>query len=400
METKKSVVDLLLSLSIKNTDFADAVKEKDGVVVLVTLFINSDDFDLKSKITNLILLLSLSRQSGVATQTLMNEINILSLVNLFMEKDFKIIMQTFSGLKLMEKTLKEKSGSSSQFSLSMSLTAATLFLENIASLVDPSSKLLTDGQKADILANFTQFVLTGAINQAAADAAKDFDKALVPAFSLAFQKFVKAVKGCKTNDHSLLDIVSIHILQLVEEDKLITFGLMHLKDNLNFINMWLGGCKKYKLLYKASVDGFAGSTFHSKCDNKGATVTIITCTKDFVFGGYAAVAWNGDSYNTADSSKQSFLFSLRNPHDTPPKKFPLKDSSSAIHSNGAYGPIFGAYPQGYDILCHTGMSSNENYTNIGTSYDPTPFVHDGDGKTALTGEFKFTAKEVEVYQVQ
>ena len=32
---------------------------------------------------------------------------------------------------------------------------------------------------------------------------------------------------------------------------------------------------QFSLLYRASVDGFAASSFHSKCDNKGKTLTIV-----------------------------------------------------------------------------------------------------------------------------
>jgi hypothetical protein len=48
---------------------------------------------------------------------------------------------------------------------------------------------------------------------------------------------------------------------------------------------------KLELLYRASRDGWQGQDFHSRCDNKGATVTVIECTGGFVFGGYADVSW-------------------------------------------------------------------------------------------------------------
>ena len=33
---------------------------------------------------------------------------------------------------------------------------------------------------------------------------------------------------------------------------------------------------KFILLYKASTDGFEPENFHKKCDNKGATLTILS----------------------------------------------------------------------------------------------------------------------------
>ena len=47
----------------------------------------------------------------------------------------------------------------------------------------------------------------------------------------------------------------------------------------------------WKQCWRASVDGWAGSTFHSGCDNKGPTVTIIKVGQ-YIFGGYASVSWS------------------------------------------------------------------------------------------------------------
>jgi len=55
---------------------------------------------------------------------------------------------------------------------------------------------------------------------------------------------------------------------------------------------------KLELLYRASRDGWRGQDFHSRCDNKGATVTVIKCTGGFVFGGYADRPWHYDGYST------------------------------------------------------------------------------------------------------
>jgi hypothetical protein len=42
-----------------------------------------------------------------------------------------------------------------------------------------------------------------------------------------------------------------------------------------------------ELLYKGSRDGFNASSFHAKCDHKGATLTVAKSKKyKRVFGGY------------------------------------------------------------------------------------------------------------------
>ena len=44
------------------------------------------------------------------------------------------------------------------------------------------------------------------------------------------------------------------------------------------------------LLFRASRDGFATQTFHSKCDNKGPTVTIVKSGAN-IFGGFTEISW-------------------------------------------------------------------------------------------------------------
>jgi len=47
--------------------------------------------------------------------------------------------------------------------------------------------------------------------------------------------------------------------------------------------------------WHATTDGWASTTFHSNCDGKGPTVTIIQ-VNDHIFGGYADVSWNSGNY--------------------------------------------------------------------------------------------------------
>ena len=50
---------------------------------------------------------------------------------------------------------------------------------------------------------------------------------------------------------------------------------------------------KWKRCWRASVDGWKASTFHSGCDNKGPTVTIIRVGGKYIFGGYTNLSWVG-----------------------------------------------------------------------------------------------------------
>ena len=49
---------------------------------------------------------------------------------------------------------------------------------------------------------------------------------------------------------------------------------------------------KFVRCWHAKTDGWAASTFHRQCDNKGPTVTIIK-VNNYIFGGYTDVSWSG-----------------------------------------------------------------------------------------------------------
>ena len=66
---------------------------------------------------------------------------------------------------------------------------------------------------------------------------------------------------------------------------------------------------KGKLLYRASEDGFTAKAFHSLCDGKKNTITIIKNNLNYVFGGYTNAAWlNNENFGY---DNQAFIFSLK-----------------------------------------------------------------------------------------
>ena len=48
---------------------------------------------------------------------------------------------------------------------------------------------------------------------------------------------------------------------------------------------------EWRLLFRASRDGFAASAFHSKCDNKGPTITVVKSGGRNIFGGFTENNW-------------------------------------------------------------------------------------------------------------
>jgi hypothetical protein len=152
----------------------------------------------------------------------------------------------------------------------------------------------------------------------------------------------------------------------------------------------------FELLYRGSRDGFRSGDFHRRCDGHNNTITLIRTTKDFVFGGYIPVSWDSTT-NTykADSSQRSFVFAILNPHGIGCRKFPLKPDQAgyAIAANYRYGPIFG---NGNTICVYDNCSStNGNYTDL-TGYVNDTGLND---KVVFTGEYNFTVKEIEVFEV-
>ena len=62
-----------------------------------------------------------------------------------------------------------------------------------------------------------------------------------------------------------------------------------LKESWTIIN------DSVKLLYRASRDGWAASNFHSCCDSKGPTVTVIK-SGNYIFGGFTEKKWGGEYF--------------------------------------------------------------------------------------------------------
>jgi len=66
----------------------------------------------------------------------------------------------------------------------------------------------------------------------------------------------------------------------------------------------------WRLLYRASEDGFSSEMFHSKCDGLPNTLTLIRSKNENTFGGFTSVPW--DTSGKYYSDKNAFIFSLTN----------------------------------------------------------------------------------------
>ena len=70
-------------------------------------------------------------------------------------------------------------------------------------------------------------------------------------------------------------------------------------DYYNTLKSWIGESffSDWKLCWRASRDGLAASTFHSNCDYKKPTVTIVKVGQ-YLFGGYTNDSWEGEIMET------------------------------------------------------------------------------------------------------
>ena len=88
------------------------------------------------------------------------------------------------------------------------------------------------------------------------------------------------------------------------------------------------------LLYRGSDNGWMLKDFHSRCDNKGPTVSLFKHKYNgHCIGGYTQQHWDCSDEYKADPS--AMLFNL-----TKPAHFPSRNSGKDIECCSNYGPSF------------------------------------------------------------
>ena len=77
--------------------------------------------------------------------------------------------------------------------------------------------------------------------------------------------------------------------------KLFNESVILSEDQRNVLESWVANVlsqpHKFTLLFRATRNGWSSSNFHSCCDNKGPTVTIVK-SGNYIFGGYSDMPWN------------------------------------------------------------------------------------------------------------
>lgn len=172
---------------------------------------------------------------------------------------------------------------------------------------------------------------------------------------------------------------------------------------------------KWDLLYRASRDGFGTASFHSRCDSKPFTLTIVKSNNGNIFGGYTESQWNDpdgkensrgvennqskDNYYKRDNN--AFVFSLVNKIGKPMKVgVSSGEEDFAIYCRTSNGPTFG---RGCDFMINGDSNVNKTaWSNFGVSFGSDEInkleKNSNESKSFLAGAEKFSVLEVEVFQ--
>lgn len=131
--------------------------------------------------------------------------------------------------------------------------------------------------------------------------------------------------------------------------------------------------KAMKLCYSSKRDGWATSTFHSRCDGQGRLFSVQRMRTGRVFGGYMhssqeqphtyrSCGYNNE--NTRVVTNSGWLFRVE-PDD--PKKITIyghkRNSGNCYYKNPSYAMTWGG---GHDLSCE--QSFNHCYSNLGHNY--------------------------------
>lgn len=151
--------------------------------------------------------------------------------------------------------------------------------------------------------------------------------------------------------------------------------------HLFMLDEWFKKELKFKLLYRASEDGYSPQSFHTKVDKYKNTLIIIKDVNNFIFGGFTRKTWEGDKVFKKD--KRAIVFNLDKE-----KYYEINDEDKSIFCDPDNLAIFG---EGDIYLGADSIKSNFPKT-YGSSKD------NKDNELTM-GYEKLTPLEVEVFQL-
>ena len=138
--------------------------------------------------------------------------------------------------------------------------------------------------------------------------------------------------------------------------------------------------------------------FHSLCDGKGSTITVVKTTLGYILGGYTSLAWSSCGCYKNDLS--AFVYTLTNPSNKPLKLAVNAQGTNAVIDCSWYGPSFG---NGHDLYIADQSNSNTYSHANSNSYAYPNGLSGGAGGNFMVGgatnNRNFQTVEIEVYLV-
>ncbi|XP_053404038.1 interferon-induced protein 44-like [Mercenaria mercenaria] len=121
--------------------------------------------------------------------------------------------------------------------------------------------------------------------------------------------------------------------------------------------------KSFNILYRADTE-VKVDEFHSKCDGKGPTVTVLYLKNNTIYGGYTSEDWSSDRRKTK-ADKHAFLFYKNDHVDEKCNFIPIAEDmqSKAITCDANFGPTFGwgaLFTKRYDLQTFKKDSKSES----------------------------------------
>ena len=156
--------------------------------------------------------------------------------------------------------------------------------------------------------------------------------------------------------------------------------------------------QSWQLKYKASIDGFKASDFHTKCDGIANTLIVIKSESGNIFGGFTEKEWHSIGGWVTDPS--AFIFSLINKDARPFKVICSNGGQYAIYCGAYYGPVFGGDGEVLqDIVIRSDSNTQQKgYSHFGYSYQHPYYLRETKkAKSILAGTFEFHIEDIEIY---
>jgi hypothetical protein len=200
----------------------------------------------------------------------------------------------------------------------------------------------------------------------------------------------------ENNINLIVNDMSIIIQDLMEKVKLLENPSFHTDskvlrgDEIDMVKRWISAESnvEFSLLYKGCIHGDTASDFHSRVDNKGATICFVETEGGRRFGGYTTVDWDTSSGLKKDAD--AFVFSLDHK-----RKFQLSGADDGIYCDEKTHISFG----NGDIAIKDGYGKKPSVSDFPKSYGVSEDYGDYKPNTMLSGTHHYRPKYVEVFAV-